>query len=116
MTVARTYFLDRISAEKLAELCSNRQDFHLENVEALNPALVRIQALLSADGLSSEVIHAPLNPPMGIGDLLTAAAPAIGLVWDLVRAVGWATRPASDATLRVTSERSLSVVFPAAAD
>ncbi len=115
MTVARTYFLDRTSAEQLAELCSNRQDFHLESVEALNPTLARLQALLSESGLSSEVIQAPLNPPPGVDDLLNVAAPAFGLLSGLVRAAGWATRPASDVQLRVTSAHSLSVVFATAA-
>ncbi|UAN02147.1 hypothetical protein [Achromobacter mucicolens] len=115
MTVARTYFLDRTSAEQLAGLCSNRQDFHLENVEALNPTLARLQALLSESGLSSEVIQAPLNPPPGLDDLLNVAAPALGLLSGMVRAAGWATRPASDVQLRVTSAYSLSVVFATAA-
>ncbi|MFJ3462265.1 hypothetical protein [Achromobacter spanius] len=115
MTVARTYFLDRTSEGRLAELCANRQDFHLENVDALNPTLARIQTLLSESGLSSEVIHAPLNPPPGIDDLLMVAAPAISVLSGLIRAAGWTTRPTSDVTLRVTSERSLSVTFSAAA-
>lgn len=115
MTVARTYFLVRTSADQLAGLCSNRQDFHLETVEAVNPTLARLQALLTESGQSCEVIQAPLNPPPGVDDLLNMAAPAFGLLSGLVRAAGGATRPASDVQLRVTSAHSLSVVFAHAA-
>ncbi|PTX09351.1 hypothetical protein DBL07_03170 [Achromobacter mucicolens] len=115
MTVARTYFLDRTSAKQLAGLCSNRQDFHLENVETLNPTLARLQSLLSESGLGSEVIDARLNPPPGIDDLLNVTAPAFSLLSGLVRAAGWTTRPASDVQLRVTSAHSISVAFANAA-
>lgn len=111
MNVARTYFLDKTCAGKLAELCRVRQDFHLENVDALDPTLARLQSLLRDNGMRSVIVQAPLNPPTGVGDLLTAAAPALGLMSILMRAAGWARRPASDATLRVTSKQSLSVVF-----
>lgn len=116
MTVARTYFFNRTSSEELADLCGRREDFFLENVDELNPALARIQALLGANGLSSAVEHAPLNPSTGLGDLLSAAVPAIGLMSGLVQAAGWAMRPASDVTLRVTSETSVSVAFARGGD
>ena len=57
----------------------------------------------------------PASRQIGVDDLLNMAAPAFGLLSGLVRAAGWATRPASDVQLRVTSAHSLSVVFANAA-
>lgn len=115
MTLARTYFFNRTSSATLAELCSRREDFFLENVDDLNSAVTGIQAMLSAKGMSSAVEHAPLNPPVGWGDLLSATVPAIGLLSGLAsglaRVIGSATSPSIDVTLRLTSATSLSVIF-----
>ena len=111
MTVARTYFFNRMDGDELARLCNAREDFFLENVDDLEPAIGRLQAMLGNAGLRSAVEHAPLNPAPGLGDLASAAVPALGLIWASARLLGFAVRPRADATLRLTSNTSISVVF-----
>lgn len=119
MTVTRTYFFNRLTSDALADLCGKQENFFLENVDDLNSVVARMQAMLSAQGLTSAVEHAPLNPPAGWGDLLSAVAPAISLASSLAmglsRGYAGATRPTIDVTLRLTSATSLSVVFAGAA-
>ena len=111
MTMARTYFFNRMDGDELARLCNAREDFFLENVDDLRDAVGRIQAMLDSAGLRSSVEHAPLNPAPGLGDLVSAAVPALGLIWASVRLLGSAVPPRADATLRLTSNTSISVVF-----
>ncbi len=111
MTVARTYFFNRMADNELAGLCGAKDDFFLENIDDLESAVARIRAMLKQAGMRSEVEHAPLNAAPGIGDLLSAVAPAVGLIWASVRALESTGHPRADATLRVTSNSSLSVVF-----
>lgn len=117
MSVARTYFFNRMSGEELANLCGAKADFHLENIDDLELAVTRLQALCRDAGMSSVVVRAPLNPAPGIGDLVTAAVPLLGLIWTSAHAVGSAVHPHADVSLRLTSNTSISVVFsPPAGD
>ncbi|WP_158685824.1 hypothetical protein [Achromobacter spanius] len=111
MTVARTYFLNRMAGDELANLCGAKADFHLENIDDLELAVIRLQTLCQNAGMSSAVVRAPLNPAPGIGDLVSAAMPLLGLIWSSAQALGSGVRPQADATLRLTSNTSISVVF-----
>lgn len=111
MPVARTYFFNRMAGDELARLCGAKADFHLENIDDLELAVTRIQDLCRDAGIRSEVARAPLNGAPGIGDLVTAAVPLLALIWTSAQAVGAAAGPQADATLRLTSNSSISVVF-----
>lgn len=111
MSLARTHFFNRMSGDKLAGLCSAKADFHLENIDDLELAVTRLQALCRDAGMSSVVVRAPLNAAPGIGDLVAAAVPLLGLIWTSAQAVGSAVHPHADVSLRLTSNTSISVVF-----
>jgi len=111
MSVARTYFFNRMAGDELARLCGAKADFFLENVDDLELAVTRLQALCRNEGMSSAVVRAPLNPAPGIGDLVSAAVPLLGLIWTSAQTVGAAVQPQADVSLRLTSNTSISVVF-----
>lgn len=111
MQVARTYFFSRMDGDELAGLCDAKEDFFLENIDDLELAVARLQAALGNAGMSSAVERAPLNPAPGVGDLVSLAAPLLGLIWSSTSALGSAARPQADATLRLTSNTSMSVMF-----
>ncbi|MCG7328129.1 hypothetical protein [Achromobacter sp. ACRQX] len=110
MSVARTYFFNRMAGDELARLCDAKADFFLENVDDLELAVTRLHALCRDAGMSSAVVRAPLNPAPGIGDLVSAAVPLLGLIWT-AKTVGSAVHPQADVSLRLTSNTSISVVF-----
>lgn len=110
MSAARTYFFNKINNDDLARLFGNRENFFLENVDSLDRTVTRIQAMLSEEGLSSVVVHAPINPPPSPGDLL-ATIPIVGVIWAALQGAGSIARPSGDVTLRLTSQTSLSVAF-----
>ncbi|WP_312431770.1 hypothetical protein [Achromobacter sp.] len=111
MTVARTYFFNRMAGDALARLCGAKTDFFLENIDDLELAVTRLQALCRDAGMSSVVVRAPLNPAPGMGDLVTAAVPLLGLIWTSAQAAGATVHPPPDVTLRLTSNTSISVAF-----
>lgn len=55
MSVARTYFFNRMAGDELARLCDAKADFFLENVDDLELAVTRLQALCRDAGMSSAV-------------------------------------------------------------
>lgn len=59
MAIALTYFADCPSDEALAALLRRREDFYIENIDAMNSLTARMQALLADDGLHSVVRLAP---------------------------------------------------------
>lgn len=61
MAIALTYFADHLSDEALAALLRRREDFYIENIDAMNSLTARMRALLAEDGLHSVVRLAP--PP-----------------------------------------------------
>lgn len=64
MAIALTYFADCPSDEALAALLRRREDFYIENIDAMNSLTARMQALLADDGLHSVVRLAPkMNLP-----------------------------------------------------
>lgn len=111
MSVARTYFFNRMSGDELAGLCGAKADFYLENIDDLELAVTRLQTLCRDAGMRSVVVRAPLNPAPGISDLVSAAVPLLGLIWSSAQAVGATAHPQTDVTLRLTSNTSISVVF-----
>lgn len=111
MTVARTYFFNRMAGDELASLCGTKADFHLENIDDLELAVTRLQSLCQDAGMSSVVVRAPLNAPPWIGDLVWAAVPLLGMIWTSAQALDSGVRPQADATLRLTSNTSISVAF-----
>lgn len=115
MAIALTYFADHLSDDALAALLRRREDFYIENIEAMALLTARMQALLAEDGLHSAVRLAPLNasPDRLITHVFAEAA--FLLVW-LWLPLQWlarclSRRPRADVILRVTSNASLHVVF-----
>lgn len=111
MSVARTYFLNRMHDDELVSVLGQRQDFFLENIDTLNDATQRIQSLLARDGLSSTVELTPINGPASFTETLLPMIPVIGWLWVMARGSALLARPRSDVTLRATSNTSLSVAF-----
>ncbi|AKP90023.1 hypothetical protein [Achromobacter ruhlandii] len=115
MAIALTYFADCPSDEALAALLRRREDFYIENIDAMNSLTARMQALLADDGLHSVVRLAPQNESPGT--LLTlvfveAAFVLVSLRLLLRRLAHCLSgRPRANVILRVTSNASLHVVF-----
>ncbi|MFD4840429.1 hypothetical protein ACFWP0_23235 [Achromobacter sp. NPDC058515] len=107
MSIARTYFFNKMGDDDLAGLFGKRENFFLENVDALNPTIARIQAMLNSEGMSSAVLRAPANPAPAFSELF----PPLGLIGALFRALASSARPRADVTLRLTSNTSVSVIF-----
>lgn len=115
MAIALTYFADHLSDEALAALLRRREDFYIENIDAMNSLTARMQALLADDGLHSVVRLAPQNESPGTLLTLVFVEAAFVLV-SLRLLLRWLAhclsgRPRANVILRVTSNASLHVVF-----
>lgn len=111
MAIPRTYFFNQMGEEDLVMLFRRRENFFLENVEALDLAIARIRATLGNEGMSSVVELVPTNPPPRFNDLFSSTVPVLGLAWAFFRGLASFARPRHDVTLRLTSNTSVSVVF-----
>ena len=111
MSIARTYYFNRMHDDELIALLGKREDFFLENVDDLNGATQRIQSLLAQAGLSSRVELTPLNGPATFADMGFPMVPVIGWLWAMVRGASQLAQPHGDITLRATSNTSISVAF-----
>ena len=115
MAIALTYFADHLSDDALAALLRRREDFYIENIEAMALLTGRMQALLAEDGLHSVVRLAPYNESPGglITQVFVEAAFLLVSLWLLLRWLAHclSRRPRADVILRVTSNASLHVVF-----
>lgn len=115
MTIALTYFADHLSDDALAALLRRREDFYIENIDAMALLTARMQVLLAEDGLSSVVRLAPQNesPRTLITHLFMEAAFLLVSLWLALRWLAHclSRRPRADVILRVTSNAALHVVF-----
>lgn len=115
MAIALTYFADHLSDDALAALLRRREDFYIENIDAMTLLTARMQALLAEDGLHSVVRLAPLNAPPDrlITLVFVEAAFLLVSLWLLLQWLArcLSRRPRADVILRVTSNASLHVVF-----
>ncbi|WP_035182440.1 hypothetical protein [Achromobacter xylosoxidans] len=115
MAIALTYFADHLSDEALAALLRRREDFYIENIDAMNSLTARMRALLAEDGLHSVVRLAPLNESPGrlITHVFVEAAFLLVWLWLLLQSLAHclSRRPRADVILRVTSNASLHVAF-----
>lgn len=115
MAIALTYFADHLSDEALAALLRRREDFYIENIDAMTILTARMQALLAEHGLRSVVRLAPQNEPPGrlITAVFAQAACLLVSLWLLPQWLAHclSRRPRADVILRVTSNAALHVVF-----
>lgn len=115
MAIALTYFADHLSDDALAALLRRREDFYIENIEAMDLLTARMQALLAEDGLHSVVRLVPGNEPPGtlISHVFAEAAFLLISLWLLLRWLAHclSRRPNADVILRATSNAALHVVF-----
>lgn len=115
MAIALTYFAGHLSDDALAALLRRREDFYIENIDAMDRLTAHMQALLAQDGLRSVIRLAPLNEPPGtlITHVFAEATFLLVSLWLLLRWLAHclSRRPHADVILRATSNASLHVVF-----